>query len=52
MEKKNPLRFLFYAQLAMYLVFSFFTTWFSNPTTWFYFLVTAVLTFYCSVSRR
>ena len=24
------------AALAFYLLFSFFTTWFSNPSTWFY----------------
>ena len=45
-EKKNPLRFLFYAQLAMYLVFSFFTTWFSNPTTWFWFGLTGICYWY------
>lgn len=32
---KNPVGYLFYAQAAMYLVLSFFTTWYSNPTTWF-----------------
>ena len=51
-EMKNPMGYLFYGQMAIYMMLSFFTTWFSNPTTWFYFLVTAVLTFYCSVSRR
>ncbi|MDD5833544.1 MAG: O-antigen ligase [Clostridiales bacterium] len=33
---------LLYGQLCIYLALSFFTTWFSNPTTWFYFAVTAV----------
>jgi len=27
---------LIYAQLTAYLMLSFFTTWFSNPTAWFY----------------
>ena len=47
-EMKNPMGYLFYGQMAIYMMLSFFTTWFSNPTTWFYFLVTAVLTFYLS----
>lgn len=42
---KNPIGYLFYAQIAMYLLLSFFTTWFSNPTTWFYLAVTAVAAF-------
>ena len=32
-----------YAQLMFYLLFSFFTTWFSNPATWFYFIATAAI---------
>lgn len=51
-EMKNPMGYLFYGQMAIYMMLSFFTTWFSNPTTWFYFLVTAIMMFYCSVSRR
>ncbi len=51
-EMKNPMGYLFYGQMAIYMMLSFFTTWFSNPTTWFYFLVTAVMMVYCSVSRR
>ena len=37
---RNPIAYLFYAQIAVYLSLSFFTTWFSNPTTWFYLAVT------------
>lgn len=48
----NPIGYLLYAQIAMYLMFSFFTTWFSNPTTWFYFGITAVLAFAVSRVRR
>ncbi len=43
---RNPVALLFYAQIAMYLVFSFFTTWFSNPTTWFWLALTGILYFY------
>ncbi len=39
---KNPVWQLLFAQTALYFMLSFFTTWFSNPTTWFYFGVTAV----------
>lgn len=44
---KNPVGYLFYAQFAIYMALSFFTTWFSNPTTWFYFLVTGAVGFCC-----
>ena len=37
---KNPVAYLFYGQIAMYLILSFFTTWFSNPTTWFWLVLT------------
>ncbi len=43
---KNPVALLFYAQIAMYLVFSFFTTWFSNPTTWFWLALTEIMYLY------
>ena len=29
----NPVVYLFYGQIAIYLALAFFTTWFSNPTT-------------------
>lgn len=32
----NPFSKLIYAELAFYFAVSFFTTWFSNPATWFY----------------
>ena len=37
---------LVYAQIAMYMALSFFTTWFSNPTTWFYLGVTGAVCWY------
>lgn len=36
-ELRNPFAILMLAQLSFYLLFSFFTTWFSNPASWFYF---------------
>ncbi len=42
---QNPAGYLLYAQMAMYMALSFFTTWFSNPTTWFYFAATGAVWF-------
>ncbi|EFE92173.1 hypothetical protein GCWU000341_01363 [Oribacterium sp. oral taxon 078 str. F0262] len=42
---RNPFGLLFRAQLSFYLLFSFFTTWFSNPAVWFYLFATALLYF-------
>ena len=47
-DMRNPIGYLLYGQMAIYMSLSFFTTWFSNPTTWFYFGVTGLLAFYCS----
>ncbi len=44
---KNPVGYLFYAQFGIYMVLSFFTTWFSNPSTWYYFAVTGLIALYC-----
>ncbi len=35
-----PFLCLAYGQFAFYLLFSFFTTWYSNPATWFYYGIT------------
>lgn len=35
-----------YAQIAMYMALAFFTTWFSNPATWFYLLLSGAVYFY------
>ncbi len=43
---RNPVGYVFYAQIAMYMVLSFFTTWFSNPATWFYLVVTGAVYIY------
>ena len=42
-EMRNPLGYLLYAQFAAYLMLSFFTTWFSNTTTWFYLILTGIM---------
>ena len=47
---QNPVAYLLYGQFAFYMLLSFFTTWFSNPSTWFYLAVTAAAAF--AVSRR
>ena len=41
-----PAGHVVYAQIAMYMILSFFTTWFSNPATWFYLAVTLIVYFY------
>lgn len=51
-KMRNPVGYLLYAQFAAYMVLSFFTTWFSNPTTWFYLLVTGVAAWYCGRYRH
>lgn len=33
---RNPYGLVMQSQVCFYLLFSFFTTWFSNPATWFY----------------
>ncbi len=45
---QNPISYLLYAQLAIYLGLSFFTTWFSNPTTWFYLVVSLLIYVFCN----
>ena len=42
----NPALHLIYAQLAAYMGLSFFTTWFSNPTTWFYLALSVIIYLY------
>ncbi len=44
---KNPVSYMLYAQIAVYMALAFFTTWFSNPTTWFYLAGTGIMAFYC-----
>ena len=44
-KEKNPFGGALYIQFAFYFLFSFFTTWFSNASSIFYFAVTLVLAF-------
>lgn len=48
----NPVSYLFYGQIAIYLGLSFFTTWFSNPTTWFWLAVTFAIYLFVGYERR
>lgn len=41
-----PVGHVIYAQIAMYMALAFFTTWFSNPATWFYLLLSGAVYFY------
>ena len=45
-EMRNPIGYLLYAQMGAYLMLSFFTTWFSNTTTWFYLILTGMMAAY------
>lgn len=47
MERDDPMAAMFFSQFAIYMMLAFFTTWFSNPTTWFYFVITAIVYFIC-----
>lgn len=48
----RPALLLIFAQLCFYLLFSFFTTWFSNPTTWFYLALSLLFYFYLAYDRH
>ena len=53
-KDQNPFSVLLYAQLAFYYMVSFFTTWFSNPATWFYLGISFLLylAYACTVRKR
>lgn len=51
-EMRNPMGYLLYAQLGVYFMLSFFTTWFSNTTTWFYLVLTGLMAIYYHWSER
>lgn len=46
-KSDNPVAYLFYGQIAVYLALAFFTTWFSSPATWFWLIITGMI--YCYV---
>ena len=45
-RESNPITYLFYAQIALYVILAFFSAWFTVPTTWFYLAVTAAAYWY------
>lgn len=47
-EKKTVLGCLLFCELAFYMTLSFFTTWFSNPTTVFWFAATGAIALWCT----
>lgn len=49
---KNPAAFLFYGQIAIYFGLAFFTTWFSNPTTWFWLALTWMMYLFIGYERK
>ncbi len=51
-EDHGPAVCVFFAQIAVYLSLSFFTTWFSNPATWFYFAETLAVALFCGRRGR
>jgi len=51
-RKGNPFWQIFYGQAALYFMLSFFTTWYSNPTTWFYFAATGAAAVYVEIIKR
>lgn len=48
----NPFWQVFYGQAALYFMLSFFTTWYSNPTTWFYFAATGAAAVYVEIIKK
>ena len=48
-KKDNPITYLLFGQVMMYLMLSFFSTWFSNPTTWFWFAITMIMYIYVKI---
>ena len=46
-KSDNPVVYLLYGQIAVYLALAFFTTWFSSPATWFWLIITRMI--YCYV---
>lgn len=51
-QNKNPIAYMFYGQIAVYFTLSFFTTWFSNATTWFWFAITFVMYVYMGYHKK
>ena len=51
-KSQNPVSYLFYGQIAIYLGLAFFTTWFSNPTTWFWLILTGMMCWFVGYDKN
>lgn len=51
-KRGNPFWQVLYGQAALYFMLSFFTTWYSNPTTWFYFAATGAAAAYVEIIKK
>lgn len=51
-NNRNPIVYLLYGQIAIYLGLAFFTTWFSNPTTWFWLVLTGMMYLFVGHSKK
>lgn len=51
-RSSNPVSYLFYGQMAIYLGLAFFTTWFSNPTTWFWLALTGLMYWFTGYDKK
>jgi oligosaccharide repeat unit polymerase len=51
-KSDNPVSYLFYGQMAIYLGLAFFTTWFSNATTWFWLILTGMMYLYVGYDKN
>lgn len=51
-KTRNPVTYLVYGQMAIYLGLAFFTTWFSNATTWFWLILTGMMYWYVGYDKR
>lgn len=51
-KNHNPIVYLFYGQIAIYLGLAFFTTWFSNPTTWFWLVLTGMMYLFVGYQKK
>lgn len=48
-DREDDLLSVVYSQMGIYMALAFFTTWFSNPTTWFYLVASLIIYFICKV---
>ena len=51
-KSDNPVVYLFYGQIAVYLALAFFTTWFSGPATWFWLILTGMIYYYVGYDKK